>query len=63
VRLICNDMVNLKINVNIEYPEDMDYLIEKEAKIVSQILIKKLKPSEVEQLIEILEDDTKNITW
>lgn len=53
----------MKINVNIEYPEDMTYLIEERARIVSEILTKKLKSSEIKQLIKILKDDTNNITW
>ena len=35
----------------------------KAADLLSSILIKKLEPKEIDQLIEILKDDSKNITW
>jgi hypothetical protein len=31
--------------------------------LLSSILIKKLEPKEIDELIEILKDDSKKITW
>lgn len=41
----------------------MEELQIKAADLLSSILIKKLEPKEIDQLIEILKDDSKNITW
>lgn len=53
----------MKINVHIRYPDNMDELQRKAAELLSSILIKKLEPKEIDQVIEILKDDSNNITW
>jgi len=55
--------VSLKINVHIRYPDNMEELQRKAADLLSSILIKKLEPKEIDVLVEILKDDSKNITW
>jgi hypothetical protein len=55
--------VSLKINVHIRYPDNMEELQRKAADLLSSILIKKLEPKEIDLLVEILKDDSKNITW
>lgn len=55
--------MSLKINVHIRYPENMEDLQKKAADLLSSILIKKLEPKEIDQLVAILKDDSKNITW
>ena len=41
----------------------MEALEKKAADLLSSILIKKLQPKEIDELVEILEDDTKKIVW
>ena len=41
----------------------MEELQRKAADLLSSILIKKLEPKEIDQLVEILKDDSKNISW
>ncbi|BCZ48474.1 hypothetical protein psyc5s11_45410 [Clostridium gelidum] len=53
----------MKINVHIRYPDNMEELQRKAADLLSSILIKKLKPKEIDQLVKILKDDSNNITW
>lgn len=53
----------LKINVHINYPDDMKELENKAADLLSSILIKKLNPKEIYELVEILKDDSNKITW
>jgi hypothetical protein len=55
--------VSLKINVHIRYPDNMEELQRKASDLLSSILIKKLEPKEIDLLVEILKDDSKNITW
>ena len=55
--------MSLKINVHIRYPDNMEELQRKAADLLSSILIKKLEPKEIDVLVEILKDDSKNITW
>ena len=55
--------MSLNINVHIRYPDNMEELQRKAADLLSSILIKKLEPKEIDQLVEILKDDSKNITW
>lgn len=47
--------------VNVIFPEDMKKLEEKAAEEVAKILIKKLHPEEVEQLIKLLQKDEIHI--
>ena len=51
------------INVHINYPDNMEELQEKAADLLSSILIKKLQPKEIDELVEILKDDSNKITW
>ena len=44
------------IKVNIKYPDDMEELQKKAADILSSI-------KEINELIEILKDDSNKITW
>lgn len=49
--------------MHIRYPDNMEELQRKAADLLSSILIKKLEPKEIDQLVEILKDDSKNISW
>lgn len=51
------------IKVNIKYPDDMEELQKKAADILSSIIVKKIQPKEINELIEILKDDSNKITW
>lgn len=53
----------MNINVNSNYPDDMEELQRIASDLLSSILIKKLEPKEIDELIEILKDDSKKITW
>ena len=53
----------LNINVHIRYPDNMEELERIAADLLASILIKKLEPKEIDQLVEILKDDSKNISW
>ena len=53
----------MKINIHINYPDDMEELERKAADLLSSILIKKLEQKEIDELVEILKDDSKKITW
>ncbi|SKA89528.1 hypothetical protein SAMN05428976_11324 [Clostridium sp. USBA 49] len=50
----------LKVKVN--YPKDMKTLQDKAADTLAKILVNKLQPKEIDQLIEVLKDDKVNIT-
>lgn len=50
----------LKVKVN--YPKDMKIIEDKAAETLAKILVNRLQPKEVEQLIEVLKDDTINIS-
>lgn len=53
----------MKINVHINYPENMEELQKRASDLLSSILTKKLEPKEIDELVEILKDDSKKITW
>lgn len=53
----------LNINVHIRYPDNMEELQRRAADLLASILIKKLEPKEIDQLVEMLKDNSKNITW
>ena len=53
----------MNINVHIRYPDDMEELQRGASDLLSSILIKKLESKEIDQLVEILKDDSKNISW
>lgn len=55
----------MDIKIKIEYldEEDRERFQEKAADLLSSILIKKLQPKEIDELVEILKDDSKKITW
>ncbi len=55
----------MDIKIKIEYldEEGKEKFQEKAADILSSILIKKLQPKEIDELVEILKDDSKKITW
>ncbi|HIG0360444.1 hypothetical protein [Clostridium botulinum] len=50
-----------KVKVNL--PKDIDAFADKASEVIAKVLINKLQPKEIEQLIEVLEDDCVNITW
>ncbi len=52
----------MSIKVNIRYPDDIEELQRKAADILSSILVKKIKSEEINELIEILKDDSNKIT-
>lgn len=56
---------SLDIRVRIEYLDEdgIEKFQEKAADLLSSILIKKLQPKEIDELVEILEDDSNKITW
>lgn len=49
------------IKVKVNFPKDTTELENKAAETIAKILINKLQPKEVDELIEILQDDTTNI--
>lgn len=55
----------MDIKIKIEYldEEGKEKFQEKAADILSSILIKKLQPKEIDELVEILKDDSNKITW
>lgn len=53
----------MNIKVTIKYPEDMGALIDKAEDILADILVKKLQPKEITELITILKDDSSGVTW
>jgi len=53
----------LNIKVTIKYPEDMDALINKAEELLANILVKKLQPKEITELITILQDESSEVTW
>lgn len=55
--------MDLKINVHINYPDNMEELQKRAFDLLSSILIKKLEAKEIDELVEILKDDSKKITW
>ena len=55
--------VVLKINVYISYPDNMEELQKKASDLLSSILVKKLEPKEIDELIKLLKDDSNKITW
>lgn len=46
----------LKVNAN--WPEDMEELENRAAEELAKILAKKLQPKEIDELVEILNDDS-----
>lgn len=60
-RLFLKGGGSLILKVTVNFPEDPTELMDKAADIMSDILIKKLQPKEIDQLIEILKDDKVNI--
>jgi hypothetical protein len=53
----------LKINVYINYTDSMEELQRRASDLLSSILIKKLEPKEVDELVKVLNDDSNKITW
>jgi len=53
----------LRINVHINYPDNMEELQRRASDLLSSILIKKLEPKEVDELVKVLNDDSNKITW
>ena len=55
----------MDIRVRIEYLDEdgIEKFQEKAADLLSSILIKKLQPKEIDELVEILEDDSNKSTW
>ena len=53
----------MNINVHIRYPDDMEELERKASDLLASILIKKLEIKEIDKLVEMLKDDSNNITW
>lgn len=53
----------MKIKTIINYPKDIDALYEKVSDVLADILIKKLNPKEVDELIALLQDKGEKITW
>jgi len=53
----------LEIKFTIKYPEDMDALVDKAEQLLADILVKKLQPKEITELITILKDESTGVTW
>lgn len=53
----------MKINVHINYPDNMEELQRRASDLLSSILIKKLEAKEIDELVKILKDDSNKITW
>ena len=53
----------MKVNVHINYPDNMEELQRRASDLLSSILIKKLEPKEVDELVRVLNDDSNEITW
>jgi hypothetical protein len=60
--MILRGVWSLILKVEVNWPKDRGKLEEKAADIISDILIRKLQPRELEKLEEILKDDSINIT-
>jgi hypothetical protein len=52
---------SLILKVTVNFPEDPTELMDKAADIMSDILIKKLQPKEIEKVIDVLSDEKLNI--
>jgi hypothetical protein len=48
----------LKINVHANYPNNMEILEKKAVDLLVSILIEKFTPKEIDELVEILDDNT-----
>lgn len=55
-------VLNLKINVHINYPDNMEMLEKKAADLLTSILIEKLTPKEIDELVAMLEEDSNKIS-
>lgn len=53
----------MKINVHINYPDNMEILEKKAADLLALILIEKFMPKEIDELVGILEEDSNKISW
>ncbi|WP_297421672.1 hypothetical protein [Clostridium sp.] len=53
----------MKINLHINYPDDMEALEKKASDLLSSILIEKLNSKEIDKLIKILKSNSKKINW
>lgn len=51
-----------EIRVIIHYPKNMEKLERRAAEIMADILLKKLQPKEISNLIKVLQSDN-NLTW
>ena len=47
----------MNIKVSIDYPEDMTYLTKRAEELIAEILVNKLQPKEIDELVEVLKDD------
>ena len=48
----------MKINVHINYPDNMERLEKKASDLLTSMLIEKFTSKEIDELIEILEEDS-----
>ena len=53
----------LKINVHINYPDNIEELQKRASDLLASILTKKLESKEIDELVEILKDDSNKINW
>lgn len=55
----------MDIKIKIEYLDDekTEEFQDKAADLLSSILIKKLQPKEIDELVNMLRDDSNKITW
>jgi hypothetical protein len=51
----------LKVNVHINYPDDVEALEKKSVDLLSSILIKKLGPKEIDELVKVLKNNSKKL--
>lgn len=53
----------MKINVHINYPDDMEMLGKKAADLLASMLIEKFTSKEIDELVKMLEKDSNKIRW
>ncbi len=55
--------MDIKIKIEQLDEEGKEKFQEKAADLLASILVKKLQPKEIDELVEILKDDSNKITW
>ena len=53
----------MKINVHINYPDNRDALEKEAIDLLASIFIEKFTPKEIDELVEVLEENSNKIMW